>query len=67
MKQSNVAESDTKTRFVGPERNDCGFRLKKRGWLCGDGAGVNQTADLLPAALYLSLCACEGFSVAAGL
>lgn len=33
----------------------------------GGGAGVNQSGDLLPAALYLSLCACEGIGVAAGL
>lgn len=30
-------------------------------------SGVNHRGDLLPAASSLSLCACEGFSVAAGL
>lgn len=35
--------------------------------LCRGSAGVNQWGDLVPAAFYLSLCACEGFSVAAGL
>lgn len=39
----------------------------KRRWLCRGSAGVNQWGDLVPAAFYLSLCACEGFGVAAGL
>lgn len=34
---------------------------------CVEAAPVNQRGDLVPAAFYLSLCACEGFGVAAGL
>lgn len=39
---------------------------RRRVWT-ESGGGVNQSGDLLPAALDLSPCACEGFGVAAGL